>query len=439
MGKLVVITNNPANQIRVTTVEKISDVKPKAYNGVGSLRSSLKAGQYTVSVQGNSNGVSESFRLKARSINRLYIPLPKTTGVEPVTFDQAQDVVANQSNMIYFNPQDGSLNDVNTQNQDNETDESSYNLKNIVWASTTYGVGQNSNGQIFILDNGYVSPLSPPTGTSYNKSTVFTVTPSHEICLSINSFVYKSSKPGVFTEIYKANSSPTALIADTNQVGIIDSGFSTSGQNVTPSLTVVNNNGSKSSIKFKSLLDDWSNWSPDGKYLFIAGSVSGEVLDSSLHVVSTVPAANISNPVWNGDVIFYNISSQLWSFNTQTGKASLVANMPLGDLINQLSVSLNGTYIYMVTVDNTGNTAIRRMSLNGQPVSPIVFQLQDTLPVSTPGAGYSIGLINFSGEPTIQIVLADGGPSNALQQVSQQLQSDGFDISKLQFSVVQGD
>jgi hypothetical protein len=439
IGKLVVTTNNNVNQISVTAVDKISSAKPLTYSAIGSLLTKLKAGQYTVSVEGASSGTSESFNVKAHATKHLYVTLPKTTGVEPIVYDKAQDVVADGSNLVYFNSQDGSLNNVNAKNQNNETDESAYRLKTIDWASTSYGIGQSSSGQLYIFNNGTVSPLSAPGGTKYNSSTVFAINSNRVIYVSVDSSVYTKFPTGEFEKIYTTKSPATALITGPKEVGIVDSGFSITNKSVTPSLEVVKSSGSTSSIKFKTLLDAWSNWSPDGKYSFIAGSASGEILDSSLHLVSAVPNASISNPVWNGDVLFYNVSSALWSFNPLTKKATLVANMPLGDLINGLSVSLDRTYIYIISVDNNGNTAIRRMSLTGRKVLPIIYQLQDILPVSTPGAGYSIGLIDFSGEPTIQIVLADGGPSNALQQVQQQLQSDGFDLSQLQFSVVQGD
>jgi hypothetical protein len=96
--------------------------------------------------------------------------------------------------------------------------------------------------------------------------------------------------------------------------------------------------------------------------------------------------------------------------------------MPLGDLINQVLISQDKSYIYLTTSDDSGNIAIRRVGLRGQKTPSFIFQLQDVLPEATPGAGYSVGFINFSGTPVVQVVLADGGPGNAGQLVSQQLQ-----------------
>ncbi len=441
IGRLVITTNDPSDNITIVLSGNIaSSSKSPSMSGKGSFSSRLKSGGYLINVAGSSNGKAQYVTVRAHETTRVNITLPGTVGVEPVVFDNAQDVIADKSRLVYLDNSDHSLGQINNQNQHSEIDLSSYGFKSIEWSDTTHGVGQNTSGKLFVLNNGSIYPLSSPASNKDDSSVIYAVAPNRNIYIGIGSFVYAGSETGKFKEIYSGLTPGSSLIPGLNIVGIINSGYGSGPNSSTSNLTVIDSSGHKSNIKFNSFVNAWSAWSTNDKYVAILGSTSGEILDSSLHKIATIPEATLANAVWlNDGTLFYSVADQLWSYNLESQSSQLIANMPLGDPIQQLSISSDKSYVYITTFDTANGVAIRRVGLQGQKVPDYIYQLQDILPESTPGAGYSLGLYNFSGGPTIQVIRSAGGPTSPQLAAEQELQSDGFDITKLQFQVEQGD
>jgi hypothetical protein len=438
-GQLDVTTNSHLSTITLTKSIGTKNSGSKAFSeqAHGSISARLKSGSYLVSVQLGSNSTAEYITVKAHSTKHVTINLVSAGGVEPVTYDFAQDVVADSSRLIYLASDDFSLNELGSQNTDTQID-SNYTFQAIAWANTSFGVGQEPNGKLFVIQNGSVSPLNSPVSNQNDSSLIFAVAPNKNIYLALGSSVYSGTASGGFKKIYADRESGAILAPGLAKVTLINTGYS----GVPASLVTVDNSGKQLERQQNTFINTWSSWSPHDKYIAVNGASAGEVLNSSMQEVATIPQGNFTNPVWlNDNTLFYSINDQLWSYNVQTQRSQVIANMPNGEQIKELTVSTDGAYIYLVTSDSSNNQAIRRVGLQGQQVPDDIYQLQDFLLIPpTPGAGYAFGLVNFSGEPVVQVIISDGssGPAS-IQSAQQILQADGFNTSKLQLTIVYGD
>ena len=225
------------------------------------------------------------------------------------------------------------------------------------------------------------------------------------------------------------------LLAGNDKVAVLSSGYTDSGSSV----TAVNTNGSQVAKKFNQPLNGWSTWSPDGKHLVVAEGSVAIVLDASLNQVASLPRSSvIAYPTWlNNSVIFYGVGSQLWSYNLTNQKSYVIANMPFTNPIKEITVSDDRAYVYVTSFDNSGAVAVRRVGLKDQEVPDYVYRLQQALPLDF--QNYSINLINFALPPTILVEQKVGTPpTDYISQAKHELQARGFDVSKLRFTLVQG-
>ena len=414
-------------QIDITTNGQLNSISLKQPNNTtfsiqkdGTLNARVKAGDYLISVQRNSNATSQYIQIKARQTKYVYISLTKIGGVEPVTYDNVNDVTANSSQLLYLDPTDSGINDINTQNQDTETGYN-YGLQNISWANPSFGVGENASGNLYVIQNGSINPLSLPA-SGYSKSSLsFVVALNKNIYVGVGSSVYVGTSSGKFKNIYNSRQAGAVLAPGFNRVSVINTGYNDSPA----SIVTIDDSGKHFVHELNTFINAWSSWSPGNKYIVVAGSSTGEVLNSSLQQVATIPQANFTNPVWlNNNTLFYSINDQLWSYDVLSQKAEVIATMPTGDQIEALSISTDGAYIYIVTTaDTPGNQILERIGLKGQQVSNVIYNLQDfLLAAPAPGAGYAINLINFSGKPTVILLLDDGtNHVQALQSAQQEL------------------
>ncbi len=426
-GRIVITSGNKYADVNISSIQKNTTGKGFSKHAKSSLSTRLKAGGYFVTVGNGTNGTTRYVKVKARSTTRINVSLLDTTGVEPVLYDSVQNIVADSSRLEYLSSDDSAIGQINTQNEESESGEE-YGLRSIQWANTNYGVGQNSKGQLFVINSGQVSALHSPVSGKEDGSVVYSVAPNKKIYIGSGSSVYAGSQHGGFKKIYSNRPSGSFLLAGSGRVAVLSSGYHNTGSTV----TVINNDGSQLSKNFDKPFNAWSSWSQNDKYLLITVGPLTEILDASLQVVATVPqSGNIAYPAWlDDDTVFYSVGGQLWSFEVGGQKARLVANMPLNNSIKEIDVSTDKAYVYLVTFDNKNFSTVRRVGLRGQKVSELVYRLQDIMPAQF--GGYTIRLINFSEPPVIQVVLYGGSdPVGSLQSAKQELQSRGFDIGSL--------
>jgi hypothetical protein len=438
-GTIAITTNNSGNTI---TLQRNGQGKPFTKTGLGSLSATVGHGQYTATVKNGSKTSVQVINLKeGHKTLRYSISLSGLEAVGPVAYQNAKDIVADGTQLLYVDAASGYLYKIDAQNNITALN-SALPLQTVKWASPSFGVGQDSRGHLYTIVNGSVSPLSVPF--SYGSAAVnFAVSGSKQVYVSYGADIYAGDQNGNFKRIYTATSPNPVLAAGANQVAIAGEA---EGQNagvsqpllaiVSPSSTVVKKSGNGEIRKLA--------LSPSGQYLVSVNESYASVYDSSLRQIATVPASSSVDYVgWlDNDRFLYTSKDGLWSYDLASQQAELLANMPfVAGYITGLGVSGDGSYVYLTTGDPSvgNNYAILRVGLKGQQVPDYISKLQAILPLTLNDS--SLSLVNFTQPATILIgSFRDSNLSGPayLQEAQNGLTQYGFDLSKLQFRLVPG-
>ena len=440
-GKIIITTNNPYKTITLTKLDSKTGTgssSSKTFTAQSKLSVDVSTGQYIASVEGGSQAATQVISLKSRQTLRYEIDPINTSGVEPVVYQNASNVAASGNELLYTDVPSGHLYEVDAQNNISVLN-ATIAFQTIKWASPSYGVGQDANGHLYTIINGLVSPLKVPF--SYGGNTIgFDVSSSKQIYVSYGAVVYNGDSNGAFKEIYTANASNLVLAAGINKVALADE---TGGQNTgasKPLLAVVDLSGKVTKSYGEGKIRKLA-WSPNGHYLITVNESYADVYDSKLHRVVQLPSSSsVGQVAWlDNNKVLYASNDELWSYDLSNQKAALVANMPLANYITSLTTSSDKSYVYVTTYDFKSSYAIRRIGLRGQQVSPVVYQLQDILPLVL--SDCSLGLVNFAQPATVLVKSfpdSDLSSQAYLQEAQDRLSQNGFDVSKLQLKVVPG-
>lgn len=453
-GTIVITTNNKYDTIVLTEVTSknsgTTNASPQTFKAHNKLSVNVSLGQYIASVQGNSVATNQLIKLSSHKTLRYNINPINATGVEPVTYQNAQDAVANSDGLLYLDNNTGNIEKVDTSNTLSTV--SLQQFSKVKWANTLFGVGQDNNGHLYTINGSSINKLSVPF--SYDgKNINFDVSSNKVIYVSHGGDVYKGTSDGNFKKIYSAKYGELALAAGLGQVAIDCEAEDTGDCAQATELAVVSYNGKINRVQSTAVTAGQLGaftWSPNGKYLAVPGVYGVNIYDDSLHQISALPTLNkslISNLQWLDDNrLFYSIADQLWIYSLSNQKAQIIANMPLADNITGISVGEDKSYVYLTTFGVTGyNTnngyALRRIGLRGQKTPNFIYQLQDILPLNL--ADCTASLTNFAPQsPTILIEpFPDSNTSTTsyLQEVKTSLVQRGFNLSDMRFSVQQAD
>jgi hypothetical protein len=346
-------------------------------------------------------------------------------GVEPVIGKNAYSIEADSGHLLYADAVNGQLYQVDSQNTVTQPF-GLLSFRIVKWADPNYGVGQDNNGNIYIISNQQVSILSSPGAG--DSRTSYAVASDKTIYIAVKHNIYKYTGRD-FIKIFTASTSYPLVEAGRGKLAVVDGADANSTEKAsTPDLTVVSSAGTIT----KKIGTFLASWSPDSNYLVISSSSGAQVLDNSLKTVLLIPKNNINNVRWIDNQSFlFSINDQLWSYNLAGQKAQLIANMPLGATITEVSISAERNYAYLSVQFNNGNQ-LKRVGLKNQTVSHIISQLQDILPLTLDQC--TLSLVNFS-HPTV-LVQSSTGPAqrNCDQTVRTELGADGFDLNSLQIN-----
>lgn len=427
IGQIVVSTDNPAAKLTLTKIPGQSLIK----QSTGTLAIGARTGTYSVSVVSNSSASSQIITVKAHKTLRYTIHVPNPVGVEPVSYSTAAGIIASASQLYFLNAA-GNLSGIGASNNQLVID-SSTQFQSIRWATSTFGIGADSKGGLYTISGGIPRPLAFSEPHDSADLPVYAVSASHQIYVALGSSVYSGTLGGSFKKIYTAVGDPTALIAGNDEAVVISNPDNDNGQKnkaaSTPAIAIVSAAGK---VIRASIGTSVAALSPHEKYLAVGDAVGGEILNSSLKSIATVPQSNFSNPVWlDENDLFYSVNDQVWTYNVTDQKAQLLANAPLGGTITELSLSDDNSYLYMGVTQTAGSPVIKRIGLQNQPVPSSVYQLQTIMPYS--GSGYFATLINFT-KPTVLIVPSVpliNTDSQYVQEAKTQFAQQGIDLGQI--------
>ncbi len=436
-GTIIVTSDNSNNVITLTKTSEANQPPDKVKNstGRGKLSESVASGEYTISVSGNSVATTQTITLKPRQTLRYAINPVRATGVEPVAYKNALSMAANNEQLVYLASPSNFLYEIDRKNNLTKIG-GSQAFEMARWAEPSFGVGQDSEGHLYTIIDGKIKPLNLPFAYG-GKPVGFDVSPDKTIYVSYGSDVYVGSQSRKFKMIYTATSPNPTLAAAPGKVAVSDTKYGKNSSDISkPLLTTIDNDGKKNK---KNVEAEQLGWSPQGKYLASFNQANPTIYDAALNTIAMVPTSTAVGSVsWlNDTTLLYTVGAQLWIYDLPTKKAQLLANMPSGTSITGLYPNNDRSYVYVTTggsSPDSNTNAIRRIGLKNQQVPEYIYNLQDILPEGA--AGCLIGLVNFA--PPASIFIQPYPQTSAavcIPQAQLQLQSQGFDISQLQFQV----
>jgi hypothetical protein len=433
-GTIIISSSAPHNTITLTKVASDDDdddeSAPQTFTGHNSLSETVGLGRYVASVQGNSVATTQIIDLKSHETLRYIINPITTTSMAPVAYQSAQNLVTNDSSLVYLDTTTRQIDEISNNTITVLSPNNSF--QSVKWANVSFGVAQDTSGHLFLIQNGSVSPLTVPQIYYPNIPVGYAVAPDEQIYVSFGATVYVGNGGGNFKELYTAKTSAIGLIAGPSQV-IVSESISEAGK-VQQDEVEVSDSGKVANKDF-----DLGTvvWSPNGQYLASSNEDGGVLYNNATGDSSPIPDVSltsfINGMVWlNNTTLLFSNGGQVWAYNIANQKSQLIANTPLDVSATELSLNSSHTYLYILTGNSSGNTAIRRVGLAGQSIPNYIYQLQDILPDRLDN--YSLSLINLTGTPVVLVQpYPDAPPANYIQTATTQLQSLGFNTS--QFSM----
>lgn len=428
-GQLVITTNDPKNIITISGASG-SGSGGIIKQGVGGLSVRLHPGQYTASVQNRVFETSRFVKVMSRKRSVYKLDVRVAGAIEPVLPTGAYDVIIGGGKLLFVDTSSGGLYQVSGSGSP-ALISNTIAFKGIKWASTSLGLGQGKDGQLYLYENGSVTPLQAPFTYASNVAVDYAITASGSIYVSSGSNVY-AVQNSAFKKIYTAKSSAPSLVAGKEHLAIIDNPGSGEGQNSSggsTSLTIFDGAGHKLT---KDIEASALAWAPDDNHLAVSSELGNKIYTADLGSNSSYPGPNVNSLAWlDKNTLLYGLSGSLWSYDILTGQSTVIANTPLQGAISGVYPDLDGNYVYL-TVAKSSSTdyELDRVGLRGQNVPDYILQLAVYFPKVLDDC--SASYINFL-NPTILLQSNTGLQQICLSEANGELNKDGIEASKFQF------
>lgn len=414
-----VIISAPPSQSTIIVVGLNSN---KHYGqGHGKLAIRLPAGSYVITAQGHVNTTNRIVFVKARQTIRYNFAPTKTILPEPITAAAASSLSADSAQLYYIDSSAQRLYRID--DQDNiSTIGNNTSLTSVSWASPGYGVGQDTSGNLYLINGSSVTSLSLPPEFSPGRRVSFVATSDKKLFLSIDRDLYYGDISSNLAKIYSFGSTPAQLFASNGKVGVVF----VSNKSGKSSISVLDGSG-RSIASATNFVDGSYSWSNDGQYVAVDSSEGvGSLLNSSLHQIATLPNKATALAWLNSDMLFYATGNGLWSYSITTKTSSLVAQVDPGNSINQISVDGSASYAYLSITKQSGLSEVVRVGLNNQTRQKFVYQMDAFLPKTSRGC--YLNFVNF-GPPSI-LAETDKPSSVCSAAVEDEIINDGFSLDE---------
>lgn len=400
--------------------------KPVLKQAANRLSARLPAGQYIVGAQGHVATITKTVTLKARQSLKITLKLPGVSNPEPIASADAVDLSASDAQLFYINQTLPVLDSIDAQN-DITAIGPNVALQSVKWATAGYGVGQDTAGNLYLVNNGSLAPLTLP---ATNPQIHYAISPGRQIYVAVGKDIYFDSGTGSFQKIYSADQAPAQLAATNDSVAVISP---PKGGIQSPILTIVSSSGRV--VAQGSVNGSQAVWSPDGREVAIVSFGGGiQIMDTSVKQVASLPSGG-TGVVWlNDNTLLYSSGNGIWSYNLNSKNSSLVANLPPDNNINELALDTNKNYIYLTMQDASGNSNIERVGLLGQKPAAISYQLNVFFP-DTSVEGCAMDYASFA-SPTIIVSVSPGLTATCQQAFASVMARDELDQNQVQVKYV---
>ena len=391
-GYLLVKTS-PQNLVSAALVGETSTQPPITLKP--NVRARLHSGTYIVTVNNGLSSAKQVMVIHGHKTVTTNIALVSILDqLEPVTSISAMDLEASTTKLQFLDPNTSDLELINQSNNLSVLS-STVQFSSVQWVNQSYAVAQAIDGSLYIFNAGNLQQIKLPSYIN-TKALTYSVAPNQTLYFASGGKVYIDTN-GIFNEIYNSRLNvPAYLAASSNKVAV---GYP--GQKNSLNIVVLSSSGRL--IAGSTTNASGFRWSLDGNMLVVAGESYAEILGSNLNQIAIIPSYNVVDPVWlNNNTVVYASGGQVWSYDTQTMRANVIANTGNHN-VNGIVADTDGAYLYLSIIgakNNNSATTVMRVGLKGQVVSQTAVELAQYLPWVS---GFClVGYTNFSA-PTLLV------------------------------------
>lgn len=442
-GTIVITTNgsSSSNTISLSKVKSGDDDEDTASSissikqGTGRLSVSVPLGTYIASVNGRVLSISKTIDLSRHETLRYTLNAPQTTTTESVVSATTSGIVANSSELLYLDISTNKIREINSQNGFSIV--GGNNLESVAWADTGYGIAQDINKKLYIINNGSIMPLRLPETFPNSQTVLYSIAKNRQIYLAFGPRIYAGNATTGFKKIYTAKIPPDKIVASNSGVlifSIPDVDDNDDGDEAEATLI---NNDLKTYTLDVSLND--AAWSPDGTKIALVGDGTNSlIVNNSLKQLAVLPNNGIGALTWaNNHTLIYGLQNAILSYNLNSGQSQVIADLQTGSTITQTILDDNDKYLYVASQSDNGGE-IDRIGLDGQQAPEVSYQISAFFPDIIDNGSCSVSYVNFA-QPTLNVVAASG-LVDCQSAVQSALQQDGIPANQLRinYSVAPG-
>lgn len=366
----------------------------------------LKPGMYLVQVTVNDKVVaSETVSLKwGRSTTVTLNPKSASlAGLEPVASANTRSFSLDKTNLSYLDQQTKNIYTIDNQNHISQI--SSVQFDQVYWADAGFGIGQDADGLLYVVNHSSVTPLANTPFTP-NKTTLISVAPDHTVYIAKDKDIYRGTTNGGFIKVFTLEGAPLQLFAGTSKKFAVQYRAEAEAAESSSEADIVTVDDT-TKLAEKELDTYEAAWSPSAKYFVVTSDSGTLILDDKLKMVTAAPNNNVNSPVWLDDnTLFYGIADQLWRYDVTSGKSERIAEGEKEHYIVAIVPDPSQSYLYLsMTGARSSNDylVLQRYSLKGKAPSSEAQKVSKYLPVLT-GSDCLLSLTNFLAvKPTINL------------------------------------
>lgn len=436
LGRVTVETSKKTDTVSVRKLSYSPSEAETIKSAQHSLSIKLSPGQYIISAGNRNLGTSKTITVKARQSSK-YLINPKqikSSTSEPVLSNGANSIAVDSSKLVYLSTQNSTgLYMIDANNKIQRLDDH-LQLREASWASPDLGVLQDNNNKLYVVRGSVVAPLDLPVNIPSFESSSFSLSESGMLAFTKDRDVYAGQLGQSYKKIYRSVDPKARVSAIGSKVAIIDASQESgvSGEEDNKKIVVIDSSGRKVQKEVQNAVR--INWSPSGKYLYVATEVGDYLYTSSLNRIQTIDSQTVGAITWlNDNQLAYSKGKYLWLYNVVAASAQQLGYVS-GGSITLAATSSDESYIYVVAGSATdpSNSQISRFGLKNQSVPSYLQTLNIFLPEDI--GVCRVGYINFV-HSTITVQYPAGAtlPENCVKAAKGELRNYNIDASRLQF------
>lgn len=349
-----------------------------------SLFSSLKPGDYTITVVTDKGASSKFVKLGYGTIHISSIAVHNESPVEPVIARNAIDISASNNHVSFIEPEmSRGFSSISPDAYEHTAREST--IQQIDWLSPDFGAailtsatppidGQTDDPTVGVVDKGVVTDIPTPFSLRDLPLSV-RVTENRGVAVSAGNVAYvKSSLEAGFKQVIKTEKPVSILSAKKNL--ILFEQKEEKDEVLHGTLISINEDGSRLGSLDVTHAVDPSNIpnadiSPDNTLTVVTIAGTAFVYDMSLQKQHELPSpSTITSARWlNNTTVIYLSNHRVWKYDLDTKTASSLGKDSDDSQLYFASIDREGGYVYYATVSTAAPSRIARVPLDSNETS----------------------------------------------------------------------